>query len=203
MLCRLGLGILQCLPRSYKEAPAQRTDGFHLPDFGMLCDDGLQALGDVYLLMEQLCCLPIRLWLLVAAQLPRPGGGQRPIGVGSGPYWLLSKARREEADTWEGDHRCPYGHNRKDARSWTRYGVLCVRLNMRKLPVLRQRVSFGPRLDFGRAGGHWIPGARSQRHDSSPWTALQEKGSWPAEGWPQGVCLPLPLSKWSFFGRSV
>ena len=100
--------VLRALPRTYKGASAQSTGGFRMRHCGFLCGDGLRTLGDIYGLMELMGCLPAQLWLLAAAQLPRPQGGHRAIGFGSGPYRLQSKARRGEADTWEQTNQRPH-----------------------------------------------------------------------------------------------
>ncbi len=83
-------------------------DGFHPRELSHLSEDALGALATIFATAEVAATWPRQVSLIVAALLPKPKGGYRPIGMAPAVYRLWSKARRVEADEWERQHARPF-----------------------------------------------------------------------------------------------
>ncbi len=93
---------------SFSSRTSTTFDGFHPRELGHLSDGALEALAALYAAAEVAAIWPRQISLVVAALLPKPKGGYRPIGMAPAAYRLWSKARRVEADAWERQHERPY-----------------------------------------------------------------------------------------------
>ncbi len=86
---------------SFSEATATTFDGFHPRHISCLSEEALQSLSLILAAVEASAMWPTQVSLIVAALLPKPAGGFRPIGLAPAVYRVWSKARRLEADAWE------------------------------------------------------------------------------------------------------
>ncbi len=83
-------------------------DGFHPRALGHLSDEALSTLAVIYAAVERAGIWPRQVSLIVAALLPKPAGGFRPIGMAPAIYRLWAKARRSYGDEWEQRHHRSY-----------------------------------------------------------------------------------------------
>ncbi len=93
---------------SFPEATATTFDGFHPRGLACLSDEALATLATLLEAVETSGIWPRQLSMVVAALLPKPAGGYRPIGLAPAVYRLWSKVRRADADAWERRHPRPY-----------------------------------------------------------------------------------------------
>ncbi len=93
---------------SFSSRTSTTYDGFHPRELGHLSEEALGALATIFATAEVAAIWPRQVSLIVAALLPKPKGGYRPIGMAPAVYRLWSKARRVEADEWERQHARPF-----------------------------------------------------------------------------------------------
>ena len=67
--------------KKFPHNTASGADGFHPRHFLLLSDECLTLFCALLACMGHLCCLPRKLQLLMVALLPKPTGGDRPIGI--------------------------------------------------------------------------------------------------------------------------
>ncbi len=94
--------------KSFKEATATTFDGFHPRGLECLSDDALATLATMLEAVESSGIWPRQLSMVVAALLPKPAGGYRPIGLAPAVYRLWAKVRKADADAWEKRYPRPY-----------------------------------------------------------------------------------------------
>ena len=94
--------------KAFKRRTAQTYDGFHVRQFRMMSDDGLEALADIFTAIELLGNMPSQLTLTTMPSLPKLAGGYRLIGIMSSVYRLWAKTRKPYADEWERKHERKY-----------------------------------------------------------------------------------------------
>ena len=76
--------------------------------FKLLGNDALEALADLFLMMEGLGALPTATEHVIVALIPKPKGGNRYIGIYPALYRIWNATRRQEADKWEKEHARPF-----------------------------------------------------------------------------------------------
>ena len=97
----ISTDLLRTLSGTYAPKSASGLDGFHMRHFKELPEQALQSLAQMYQVFEQRALLPKQVWGTIMAQLAKPAGGYRPIGVASSFYRLWGKSKRAELEAWE------------------------------------------------------------------------------------------------------
>ncbi len=93
---------------SFRTGTSMTYDGFHPRQLASLGDEALLTLAIIFAAVERSAVWPRQVSMIVAALLPKPSGGYRPIGMAPAIYRLWAKARRAEADAWERRHPRPF-----------------------------------------------------------------------------------------------
>ena len=76
-------------------------DGFHPRHFCLLPDLALQSMSGILLACELTGIFPPQLESLVVALVPKPGGGDRPIGLFRATFRLWQRCRRRLYKDWQ------------------------------------------------------------------------------------------------------
>ncbi len=80
-LPRIGAARLREVATSFAHKTAQTYDGFHPRLLAALSDDALEVLATLLQAVEVAGRWPRQISLVVAALLPKPKGGFRPVGI--------------------------------------------------------------------------------------------------------------------------
>ncbi len=93
---------------SFARRTARTYDGWHVRQFGLIGDDGLDVLAVILEAVETSSRWPTQTAVVTTPMLPKPKGGHRLIGKLAALYRVWSKARRPVADRWEAAHDEPF-----------------------------------------------------------------------------------------------
>ena len=106
-LPRPGIDNIRRASQSFNMATAVSGDFIHPKSICLLDVIALEALEEVFMLIEEVGTAPIDLLTLVF--IDKPGGaGKRPIGLLTGLMRLWGKVRRPYGKAWEADNARPY-----------------------------------------------------------------------------------------------
>ena len=91
---------LRAAARTIRPRLGLGCDNTHPRWFGCLSDGLLQAFVDFLMALERLGMWPRQVSVILVAQVPKAGGGRRPIGLLSGLVKLWEKARKPAVAEW-------------------------------------------------------------------------------------------------------
>ena len=83
--------------------------GIHPRHIGLLDHSGVDALILILHMSEALGCLSPQLAGVIIALLPKPAGGERPVGWYHSVYRVWIKARSSLVKSWDASHTHDYG----------------------------------------------------------------------------------------------
>ena len=91
--------------------------GIHPRHFSLLDNSAIAALIRILHVAEAHGCLPPQLMSVIIALLPKPAGGERPVGWYQSLYRVWIKSRSCLVQQWEKDHTHDYGFAAQSNRS--------------------------------------------------------------------------------------
>ena len=91
--------------------------GIHPRHFALLDPSAISSLISILHLSEALGCLPPQLSAVIIALLPKPTGGERPVGWYQSLYRVWIKARSGMVKEWERSHTHDYGFAAQKGKS--------------------------------------------------------------------------------------
>ncbi|CAK0816547.1 unnamed protein product [Prorocentrum cordatum] len=97
----------------FKRFTALGIDALHPRELANLSDGALKCLALLWRWQECSGIFSSAIALILLAQLPKPEGGYRPVGIESGVSWGFHKIARHEAVEWEDRHPRSYHYGVK------------------------------------------------------------------------------------------
>ncbi len=103
-LPRLTAAQLRDASFAFSRRTCRTYDGWHVRHFGLVSDDGLDALAVLLEAIERSSRWPTQTALVTTPMIGKPRGGHRLVGKLAALYRVWAKARRPVADAWEAEH---------------------------------------------------------------------------------------------------
>ncbi len=105
---RLTPAAIRQASSSFRAGTMSTYDGFAMRQYALLSDSALEALADIFDVLELTSDLPPQAQLSTMPLIGKTRGGHRTVGSLSSPYRLWSRARKHHVTAWEARNDRPY-----------------------------------------------------------------------------------------------
>ncbi len=92
----------------FREGTSVAYDGFHPRHYSLLCDEALEIVGAIMVIVELVGALPRQLRLLLMPLIPKPRSGHRAVASFVSLYRLWAKVRKPAVAAWEAEYDRAY-----------------------------------------------------------------------------------------------